>query len=81
MNFTIPEGYKIEELPKNKNMIVGNNDGKFLYTIGHVGDRIIANLRFTIEKPIFLPDEYQNLKEFFDRIVANEAEQIVLKKI
>lgn len=81
MNFTIPEGYKIEELPKNKNMIVGNNDGKFIYTIGHVGDRIIANLRFTIEKPIFLPDEYQNLKEFFDRIVANEAEQIVLKKI
>jgi hypothetical protein len=44
-------------------------------------NRIILNLRFSIDKSLFLPEEYKNLKEFFDLIVAKEAEQIVLKKL
>lgn len=81
INFSIPEGYKVEELPKSKNMILGENDGKFTYTVGQVDNRIMVKIRFSIDKTIFLPEEYPTLKEFFDKVVANEAEQIVLKKI
>lgn len=79
-NLAIPEGYKVEELPKNKNILLGENDGKFSYVVGQMGDRIIVNMRFAIEKTLFIPSEYNNLKEFFDMVVAKEAEQIVLKK-
>jgi hypothetical protein len=81
MNFTIPEGYKVEELPKNKNIILGDKDGRFIYSIAQTDNRIVLNLRFSIDKPLFLPLEYQKLKDFFDRIIAAESEQIVLKKI
>lgn len=81
MSFTIPEGYKVEELPKNKNIMLGNKDGRFIYSIGQMDNRIVLNLRFAIDKPLFLPVEYQNLKDFFDRVIAAEGEQIVLKKI
>lgn len=77
----IPEGYKVEELPKNKNIVLREKDGRFTYTIGQMDNRIILNLRFSIDKSLFLPEEYKNLKEFFDLIVAKEAEQIVLKKL
>ncbi len=76
----IPAGYKVEELPKSKSMILGEKDGKFIYTVGQMENRIIINLRLSIEKPLFLPNEYQNLKEFLDRVVATENTQIVLKK-
>ena len=81
LNLTIPEGYKVEELPKSKNIVLGEKDGKFSYIAGQTENRIMVNMRFSIDKPIFLPTEYQNLKEFFDLVVAKEAEQIVLKKI
>lgn len=81
LNLTVPEGYKVEELPKSKNVMLGEKDGKFSYIVGQSENRIMVNMRFSIDKPLFLPSEYQNLKEFFDIIVAKEAEQIVLKKI
>lgn len=81
MNFTIPAGYKVEELPKSKTILLGEKDGRFTYSIGQMDNRIVVNVRFAIDKVLFVPGEYQNLKEFFDRVVANEAEQIVLKKI
>jgi hypothetical protein len=81
LNLTIPEGYKVEELPKGANIKLGENDGKFSYAIGQMDNRVVVNMRFSIDKTLFLPAEYANLKDFFDMVVAKEAEQIVLKKI
>lgn len=81
LNLGIPEGYKVEELPKSKSIQLGEKDGKFSYTIGQMDNRIALNLRFSIDKPLFLPSEYEKLKEFLDLVVAKESEQIVLKKI
>lgn len=81
LNLTIPEGYQVEELPKGANIVLGQKDGKFTYAIGKMDNRIVVNMRFSIDKPMFLPAEYTNLKDFFDMVVAKESEQIVLKKI
>jgi hypothetical protein len=80
-NLTIPEGYQVEELPKGANIVLGDKNGKFSYAIGQMDNRIIVNMRFSIDKPMFMPAEYTNLKDFFDMVVAKESEQIVLKKI
>ena len=36
--------------------------------------------RIKINKTMFLPDEYENLREFFKLVVKKQSEQIVLKK-
>ncbi len=81
LNLTIPEGYQVEELPKGASIVLGDKNGKFSYAIGQMDKRIVVNMRFSIDKPMFLPAEYTNLKDFFDMVVAKESEQIVLKKI
>lgn len=80
LNLVIPEGYQLEELPKSKNLQLGEKDGKFSYAIGQMDNRIVLNLRLSIDKSLFLPSEYEKLKEFLDLVVAKESEQIVLKK-
>lgn len=81
INFSIPEGYKVEELPKNKNIVLGEKDGQFTYIIEQMNNQIVLSMRFSINKTLFLPSEYKNLKDFFDMVVDKEAEQIVLKKL
>jgi hypothetical protein len=34
----------------------------------------------SINKGVFAQDEYPNLREFYNQMVAKQAEQIVLKK-
>jgi hypothetical protein len=81
LNFTIPDGYKVEELPKSKSLMLGEKDARFQYSAGLVDNKVIVNIKFSIDKPVIVSDEYPNLKEFFDRVIAKESEQIVLKKI
>jgi hypothetical protein len=44
------------------------------------GNKISLRSQLSINKPIFYQAEYANLKDFFDKIVAKHAQQIVLKK-
>ena len=54
--------------------------GQFQYQISQTDQKIIVNMVLTISKPLFLPEEYSALKNFFDLVVNKQAEQIVLKK-
>ena len=76
----IPEGYVVEELPQNKYLTLENKGGQFQYGVSQVGDKILVNFNFAINKPMFLPEEYLMLRSFYDLVINKEAEQIVLKK-
>jgi len=77
---TIPEGYSVEELPKSASLGLSEKGGKFQYQVTQVGNKIILNMRFSIDKAIFIPSEYLNLKEFYNLVINKQAEQIILKK-
>ncbi len=81
IQFKIPEGYKVDELPKNLSMTTEDNGAKFVYQVVQAQNKIVVSLRISIDKTTFLPSEYQGLKEFYNAIVNKEAEQIILKKI
>jgi len=81
LNFKIPEGYQVEELPKSKSVTLAENAGSYIYQIAQDAQQITINARFNIGKSLFVPDEYKNLQAFYDMVVAKEAEQIILKKI
>jgi len=80
MQLTIPEGYKVEELPKSKLLALPAGGGKFQYSVTQADNKIAITFRLSIDKPLFVPSEYPNLKEFFNLVINKEAEQIILKK-
>lgn len=81
LDLKVPEGYMVEELPQKKMFALGAKAGLYSYQAAEMNGRIIVSTRFKIEKPLFLPEEYNSLKSFFDLVVAKESEQIIFKKI
>jgi len=79
-SYTIPEGFKVEEQPKNAVVSLPENGGRFLYSVTSMGNTINVVSKLVINRPNFAAAEYLYLKEFYDLIIAKHAEQIVLKK-
>ncbi len=76
----MPPGYTVEELPKPQVFLLPENSAKYVFNAVVVGDVINITSHLQINKSLFVQDEYPNLREFYARIVAKQAEQIVLKK-
>ena len=78
----LPAGYVLEETPQSKILALPGNTAKYIYnvSVAPAGDNITITSSFQINRNIFLQDEYPNLKEFYNQVVAKQAEQIVLKK-
>ncbi|GHA75353.1 DUF3857 domain-containing protein [Pontibacter akesuensis] len=78
---TIPEGYQVDETPKSVAVNLPESAGRFVYMVQQQGNSIQVMSKISINKPVFYAPEYAYLKEFFDQIIAKQAEQIVLKKV
>jgi hypothetical protein len=78
--FTIPENYIAEELPVSKIMALPNNAGKYVYNVQVAGNVVSVTSMLSINRSLFTQDDYLNLREFYNLLVAKQAEQIVLKK-
>ncbi|MEQ9425006.1 MAG: DUF3857 domain-containing protein [Cyclobacteriaceae bacterium] len=76
----IPDGYMVEELPESIVLRLPNKAGSFQYRSSSFGNKISIVSSVSIEKLYHLPGDYPGLKQFFDRVIAKQAEQIVLKK-
>ena len=77
---SIPDGYAVDELPQSKMWMLPGNAGKYMYNVSQSGNTIHITSNFQINKSLFLTEEYPNLREFYNLIIAKQAEQIVLKK-
>jgi Transglutaminase-like superfamily len=78
--FNIPDGYNVEELPQPKMLILPENAGKFVFNVNLQNKTITVVNQFVLNKSMFVQSEYPQLREFYNQIVAKQAEQIVLKK-
>ncbi|WP_192822444.1 DUF3857 domain-containing protein [Rufibacter sp. LB8] len=79
-SYKIPEGYAVEELPKSTTLTLAQNSAKFTYVVQETNGKIEVLSRLSINKAMFSPQEYANLRELYSRLVAKHAEKIVLKK-
>jgi hypothetical protein len=77
---TIPEGYEIDELPQSKVFMLPENGARFIYSASQIGNNINIMSNLSVNKSIFNQIEYPNLREFYNQVVAKQAEMIVLKK-
>ena len=77
----IPDGYTVEQLPKNIKMALPGNMAT-LQRICSVNEKKIQVLfKVFVNKPVFFQPEYQDLKAFFDELVKKQGEMLILKKI
>jgi hypothetical protein len=79
-SYKIPDGYKIQEIPKTANVVLPDKTGKFIYRTNANDSTIQVIINFAITKPVFTQDEYHNMKQLFAEIVNKGSEPIILKK-
>jgi hypothetical protein len=79
-NFSLPEGYAVEEMPKQESILLPNNGGRFLFSCTTENGELKTTSKITLKKAIYSPEEYHSLREFYSRIVSKHAEQVVLRK-
>lgn len=81
LTMEVPKGYVVDELPKQ---IIAKLDedesGIFEYRITQSGNTVSLRCSLKIRRTTFTPDEYVNLREFFNLVVNKQNEQVVFKK-
>ena len=81
---TIPEDYQVKELPESvKITLLEDKNAFYQYQIeeDREGNRIIASVRFALNRVIYSPVEYSMLRDFFLHLTTSNTSQIVLEKI
>jgi hypothetical protein len=78
----IPATMKPEALPKNINLLMPDKTIGLMRTVVYDADRnqVIVRTRYQLGRPVFVPDEYDSVKEFYKKMVEAMNEPIVLTK-
>jgi Domain of Unknown Function with PDB structure (DUF3857)/Transglutaminase-like superfamily len=81
LNLTIPDGYKVETLPKSGKINAEDNSLAFSYLAEVVDKQVKVNVKWSIKKTLFRANEYPILRGGYEAILNKMNEQIVLSKI
>lgn len=76
----IPQGYVVEQLPNSEKVEMPEKGASFQRLTSNSEDGIQLMYKFNINKTLFIPEQYNDLKAFFDYIIKKQTEMIVLKK-
>jgi hypothetical protein len=80
MQYTIPEGYEVIELPENLNMVLPEKAAGFQYQVSQSGNVLQILSHFKINMPMIQYDLYPSLKNFYNLVIEKQNENIVFKK-
>ncbi len=78
VSIQIPEGYNVESIPEATAITMSDNLGVFKFQATQVGDKIKIISIVQFNKAIISPEYYQELKEFYNRMVKKQSERIIL---
>jgi len=81
VNWVLPDGYVVDQLPKPALVALPKNGGKFTYNVAQRDNNIMITSIIKINQTTFTSDEYALIKEFYNQIIARQAESIVIKKM
>ena len=80
MNLNIPDGYRVEKLPKSLHLILPNEAAQFHYLIKQKDNTIQLVSRVTLKETNYPAAQYLRIKNFFEEVVKKQNEEIVLVK-
>lgn len=81
LQMEVPQDYVVDELPKSMLLKLNEEgEGFFEYRVSQSGNNISFRSRIKLSRSVFMPEEYDMLREFFSLVVKKQSEQIVFKK-
>jgi Domain of Unknown Function with PDB structure (DUF3857)/Transglutaminase-like superfamily len=80
VNITIPDGYKVESMPKSVNLASGENVAAFKYLILNEDNNINIVASSSLNEAIVPADFYDIIKDFYRQMIEKQNEKIVLVK-
>ena len=80
VTITIPEGYKIENLPKSKKIKTEDDGINYSYVISSEGNKIIVETSVKIDSTDFPKEYYTAFKQIFDVITQYEGQLVTVVK-
>lgn len=80
ISLTLPEGYKLAEVPSNVGLMLPNNGGKFILQTNVMGNKVTLSSSFQINRPEYNSNEYHYLKELFGSIVQAHNRDLIITK-
>ncbi|MFN4199556.1 MAG: transglutaminase, partial [Flavobacterium sp.] len=81
ISIEIPEGYAIESLPKSEGFAITENMASFRYVMNQSGNKIQVMIQEELNAPIISSEHYEDLKNYYQKVVDKHNEKIVLKRI
>jgi hypothetical protein len=76
----IPESYEAEELPSDLDISLPDGAAKYTFTIDVKDGYLLYNARLELIKVYYEVSEFEDLKNFMDKVVEKQTSQVVLKK-
>lgn len=81
LNLEIPEGYAIESLPTPVKIVSEGKEIVYVLDVLGEGNKIQIISSKEINNSIFAADQYNGLKDLFQKMIVSQNEKIILKKI
>lgn len=78
---TIPEGYEVDELPESSKMSTSDGKISMLYFITRQGNQVSIKYTFSINQLLYSPENYGELKKFWELLAEKNNAMMVLKKL
>lgn len=76
----IPDAFEVESLPKNEIITINDKGAVFKFLVGASGNYLKIDSELQTNTILYLPEEYDDLKNFYNKVVQKNLETIVLKK-
>jgi len=77
----VPENYRVEEIPEQIAITMGDDAGVCIYQITHNDNVIHLNFQFRLNQIIFPAEDYAMIRDFFGKVATKSAELIVLRRL
>jgi hypothetical protein len=79
-NLEYPSHYEIEGIPSKVEMTMPQGGGQFNLEFQNGANKLSMNNSLFISKAIFASQEYHNLKELFNQVLASQQNELIFKK-
>jgi hypothetical protein len=80
VNLMLPNNVKVESLPASQAFSINEKDVLFKYVVVQNGSFLRITTELKLNTILYLPEEYEVLKEFYNQIILKNTERIVLIK-
>ncbi|MCB2208612.1 MAG: DUF3857 domain-containing protein [Bacteroidetes bacterium] len=76
----LPDNCQVIELPQSINLVMPEDKAYFSYQIKQLGQILQLNCKYGRNKPLFIPDEYPILQQFYSKVIEKMSEPLIIKQ-